>query len=171
MTSEIIICKVAEKQRNTSSPVVAACVYTGLLPEPRGKFRLQLQSDSNFVRPVRLARILGNFKSKLLEEEVSDRVNLGEEGEGKPQSREEGGCEVDKWLSPDTCRNGMPGALQVYSLCTLRVNDCRMRIEENPTIITPENCSFDPRTSYSATPRFLGSFTPGGGTSTSVVQQ
>ena len=169
VTSEIIICKVAEKRKSTKSPVMAAWVYRGLLPGPRGKFGLQLQSDSNFVRSLWLARILGNFKSKLLEE-VSDRVNLEREKENRKVGRR-GGCNVDKWLSPDTCRNGMPGALQVHSLCTLRVDDGRVRIEKNPTIIRLDNRSFDPRTSYSASPRFLWSSTPCGGTSTSVVQQ
>ena len=148
VTSEIIICKVAEKQRSTNSSVVAACVYRGLLPGPRGKFGLQLQSDSNFVRPVWLARILGNLKSKLLEEEVSDRVNLGEKGEGKLRSREDGGAaKLMSGFPP--MRVGME--CQVHFKCTLcalyepstTVSDGIVRIEKNPTIIELENRSFD----------------------------
>lgn len=63
----------------------------GLIPEPGGKFRLRLQINTNFVGPVLLARVLGKFKSKSLEEEVSARVNLVEEGVGKLPNREEGG--------------------------------------------------------------------------------
>ena len=174
VTSEIIICKVAEKQRSTNSPVVAACVYRGLLPGPRGKFGLQLQSDSNFVRPVWLARILGNLKSKFNAGGGSIRPSQLRGGGRRKTAKSggRGGCKVDEWLSPNACRNGMPGAFQVHSLRTLRAfDDGIVRIEKNPTIIELENRSFDPRTSYSATPRFLGSFRPGGGTGTSVVQQ
>ena len=82
----------------------------GLLLESGGKFRPRRQSDSNFVRPVWLARVLGNFKSKLLEEEVSVRVNFEEEGEGK---REEGAAKSINGFPPIRFRGNLIGEVSV----------------------------------------------------------
>ena len=125
-----------QRDRNTTSPVVAACIYTGLLPEPRGKFRLRLQ----FCH----ACLACNSTEQFQDQVVGDRANLKEEGQGKPLSRE-GGCKVDKWLSPGTRYDGKPlqcGAENRKE--NPAVNSFNPYTTQLPTFLGPPNLAAEP---------------------------